>query len=932
MKPFKMKIQRSRKLGALLIVLIFMQLCFLPMQVFAEELDNIGDDSSETIFEAGEEEASDSSADSNSEEADNENESADSEEQEGSESDTADVDNAADNEAVPSGDEEEAGEETSDADAESSDAMAQENASESTDNTQEEAVEKEEPAPTKESVTKEPSESKSASKSVKKDAAVGDSNKDNTLSGEDQVTAIYLNTKTGDDSNDGSKENPVKTFERAKALLAEHPNADVIYVNGTINAEGEMSLPTGKMLKRDSGSSSSLISVANGKELTLSDIIVDGAAISAYSKLIEVAGTLIMNQGTVVRNAVGTGWGGAIYVASQGKFVMNDGVIENNKATHGAGVLLDGEMEMNGGVIQNNNAKDRNYEGDGGGIFVTNKGRLTINNGIIRNNTAYGRGGGISVGGLRNWSTNENYYAPKVYMYNGEISGNKSGAAGGGMFVQAGGYAYISSGLISNNVGGTSADWQGYYIGGGIYVNGGYEDYNGLKDGRLDIQKVYISNNTSREQGGGIANCPTSKLSIYMSDGAAVGYNYQRYMFSSVRDDFFATAGDAGFNGVVSHIGNPIIYLSSVMLGGEKNNWKIYKTDTNIDYLDQYYQVTGINEIYLVNDISREDLEKAYEKATVFVVNNRTGSGKGGGIGSNGIVNIGVENPAVGDLEVSKTVRGDEESKGKEFKFTVTLDYKISGTYGDMEFVDGVAEFTLKDGETKKASGLMADMTYTVEEEAVDGFRVTYEGDKGSIVENIIALAKFVNTQLTNIDVEKKWAEDKEEDRPESITIRLLANGEEVASKKITAEDDWKGVFEDLDVCDEADEAIEYTIVEDEVPGYVTTIDGFVVKNTKKPDEPEVPDVPGTGDKEPPEEPEEPEIPEEPEVPEEPEEPETPPEVPEKPPAPPKTPKTGTPTTVVSTGDDTNAAIWGAGFAVAGFLIYMLLSKTKRRK
>ena len=53
MKPFKMKIQRSRKLGALLIVLIFMQLCFLPMQVFAEELDNIGDDSSETIFVVG---------------------------------------------------------------------------------------------------------------------------------------------------------------------------------------------------------------------------------------------------------------------------------------------------------------------------------------------------------------------------------------------------------------------------------------------------------------------------------------------------------------------------------------------------------------------------------------------------------------------------------------------------------------------------------------------------------------------------------------------------------------------------------------------------------------------------------------------------------------------------------------------------------------
>ena len=45
-----------------------------------------------------------------------------------------------------------------------------------------------------------------------------------------------------------------------------------------------------------------------------------------------------------------------------------------------------------------------------------------------------------------------------------------------------------------------------------------------------------------------------------------------------------------------------------------------------------------------------------------------------------------------GNLTVSKTVGGDAGDKDKAFHFTVTLsDKTVNGTYGDMEFVDGVA-------------------------------------------------------------------------------------------------------------------------------------------------------------------------------------------------------------------------------------------------
>ncbi len=38
----------------------------------------------------------------------------------------------------------------------------------------------------------------------------------------------------------------------------------------------------------------------------------------------------------------------------------------------------------------------------------------------------------------------------------------------------------------------------------------------------------------------------------------------------------------------------------------------------------------------------------------------------------------------------------------------------------------------------------------------------------------------------------KKWVGDTAEDRPESITIRLMADGQEKQVIKVTSEDNWK--------------------------------------------------------------------------------------------------------------------------------------------
>ena len=73
--------------------------------------------------------------------------------------------------------------------------------------------------------------------------------------------------------------------------------------------------------------------------------------------------------------------------------------------------------------------------------------------------------------------------------------------------------------------------------------------------------------------------------------------------------------------------------------------------------------------------------------------------------------------PRPGNLSVTKVVTGEDADLTKSFNFTVTLeDASISGTYGGMTFNNGVAQFSLSNGQTMTATGLPADTPYTVTE------------------------------------------------------------------------------------------------------------------------------------------------------------------------------------------------------------------------
>ena len=126
-----------------------------------------------------------------------------------------------------------------------------------------------------------------------------------------------------------------------------------------------------------------------------------------------------------------------------------------------------------------------------------------------------------------------------------------------------------------------------------------------------------------------------------------------------------------------------------------------------------------------------------------------TGEVPAGTTAAAAFVNTREDDPFAG-LRVLKTVSGTDGETGRAFHFTVTLaDDSVNGTYGDMEFVNGAAQFALRDGEARTATGLPAGIGYTVTEEEAnqDGYTTTVTGNTGTLEAGITAQAAFDNAR-----------------------------------------------------------------------------------------------------------------------------------------------------------------------------------------
>lgn len=120
--------------------------------------------------------------------------------------------------------------------------------------------------------------------------------------------------------------------------------------------------------------------------------------------------------------------------------------------------------------------------------------------------------------------------------------------------------------------------------------------------------------------------------------------------------------------------------------------------------------------------------------------------------------------------------------------------------------------------------------SYTVKEIPVENYETKIEG---TTITNT-----YRNTETTSVSGEKIWEDEnnKYQKRPNSITINLFKNGKKLDVKTVSKGENgsWIFKFDQLEKYDEAGELINYTISEEIVEGYTSSIEGTTITNTYK--------------------------------------------------------------------------------------------------
>ncbi len=183
----------------------------------------------------------------------------------------------------------------------------------------------------------------------------------------------------------------------------------------------------------------------------------------------------------------------------------------------------------------------------------------------------------------------------------------------------------------------------------------------------------------------------------------------------------------------------------------------------------------------------------------------------------------------VGDEGVELTLENQKE------KTSISVEKKWNGKEGQSATVHLLANGTEVDSVTltseddwkhtfsdvdKYSNG--EEIEYTIVEDEMEGYasKVTGNAQDGFVV---------TNTSTTrDVKVTKQWNGTS----TDSVTIHLLADGQEVASTVLNADNNWTYTFENVD------KDADYTITEDKIEGYTSTVtgnaeDGFVVTNTQ---------------------------------------------------------------------------------------------------
>ncbi|KXT77958.1 Cna B-type domain-containing protein [Streptococcus sp. DD13] len=184
------------------------------------------------------------------------------------------------------------------------------------------------------------------------------------------------------------------------------------------------------------------------------------------------------------------------------------------------------------------------------------------------------------------------------------------------------------------------------------------------------------------------------------------------------------------------------------------------------------------------------------------------------------------------ELKVVKKWSDDQNRDGLQPSSVTVYLLKDGVRVKDDQNQDRSVQLLASNNWTASFTGLEETGNYTVEEATVPGYTVTY----GTLTDNQITITNTHDIETTSVTGTKTWDDKNNQDglRPEAITVNLLKNGTKVDSKSVTAAENWSYSFSNLPKYENGQEIV-YTVTEDVVTNYTTSIEGYNITNSYQP-------------------------------------------------------------------------------------------------
>ncbi|MGE7635102.1 Cna B-type domain-containing protein, partial [Bacillus paramycoides] len=181
-----------------------------------------------------------------------------------------------------------------------------------------------------------------------------------------------------------------------------------------------------------------------------------------------------------------------------------------------------------------------------------------------------------------------------------------------------------------------------------------------------------------------------------------------------------------------------------------------------------------------------------------------------------------ITNTKVGETKVEGTKTWNDNN-ATDRPSSIKVDLLQNGKVVDTKEVTAASEwkYTFDKLQAYDAEGKA--YKYEVKEQAVEGYKSKVNG------------YDITNTKVgeTKVEGTKTWNDNNATDRPSSIKVDLLQNGQVLDTKEVSKATNWKYTFEKLQAYDTNGVAYKYEVKEQSVAGYESKVNGYDITNTK---------------------------------------------------------------------------------------------------